>query len=60
MKLKDRVAIVTGAARGIGKAIVLAFIREGTRLVLIDVDRGILEATRNETEKSKEEVIAIP
>ena len=60
MKLKHRVAIVTGAARGIGKAIALAFIREGTRLVLIDLDRGILEATRNETEKSKEEVIAIP
>jgi 3-oxoacyl-[acyl-carrier protein] reductase len=60
MKLKDRVAIVTGAARGIGKAIALAFIREGARLALVDVDKAILEAAKNEIKKNKEEVIAIP
>ena len=60
MKLKDRAAIVTGGARGIGKAIVLAFIREGARLALVDVDKGMLEAARNEIRKNREEVIAIP
>ncbi|MDQ6931493.1 MAG: SDR family oxidoreductase [Candidatus Eremiobacteraeota bacterium] len=34
MQLSDKVAIVTGAATGIGKAISLAFAREGARIVI--------------------------
>lgn len=34
MRLKDRVAIVTGASRGIGKACALALAKEGAKLVL--------------------------
>jgi 3-oxoacyl-[acyl-carrier protein] reductase len=60
MKLKDRVAIVTGGARGIGKAIAIAFIREGAKLALIDVDKGVLETAKNEIKKGRGEVIAIP
>ena len=37
MLLKDRVAIITGAAAGIGKAIALRFAREGCRLAIADV-----------------------
>ena len=37
MKLKDRVAIVTGAARGIGKAICLALAENGAIIVGVDV-----------------------
>ncbi len=60
MKLKDRVAIITGGAKGIGKAIGSAFVREGAKVCLIDVDQGILEITKNEIRKSREEVIALP
>jgi len=37
MRLKDRVAMVTGAARGIGQAYCLALAREGANIVAVDI-----------------------
>ncbi|MCF8095063.1 MAG: SDR family oxidoreductase [Desulfobacteraceae bacterium] len=36
--LKDRVAIITGSGRGIGRAAALAFAREGAKVVVSDID----------------------
>jgi len=38
MKLKNKVAIVTGAAGGIGREIALTFAREGARVCIADLD----------------------
>ena len=59
MKLKDRAAIITGGARGIGKAIGSAFVREGAKVCLVDVDQGVLETTKNEIRKNGEEILAL-
>ncbi len=39
MRLKDKVAIVTGSGRGIGEAIVTRFVEEGAKTVLCDIDQ---------------------
>jgi 3-oxoacyl-[acyl-carrier protein] reductase len=45
MELRDQVAIVTGAGRGIGKAIALRLAREGADIAVVDVDPGTATAT---------------
>lgn len=48
MKLKDNVALITGAGRGIGKATAILFAREGAKIAIADWDDKLGEETVRE------------
>ena len=45
MRLLDKVAIITGAGRGIGQATAVKFAAEGAKVVVCDIDEGGIEET---------------
>jgi len=50
MQLKDKVTIVTGGARGIGRDIALLFAKAGSHIALCDVNAELLASTAREIE----------
>jgi NAD(P)-dependent dehydrogenase (short-subunit alcohol dehydrogenase family) len=48
VRLADRVAIVTGGSRGIGRAYTERFLREGASVIMADIDDANGETTRSE------------
>lgn len=53
MRLKDKSAIITGAASGIGKAIAIRFAREGAKVAIADLNKEAADATAREIRAGK-------
>ncbi len=59
MKLKDKVALITGGASGIGQATALRFAQEGALLVISDVDEEGLASASQEIQEAGAEVAMV-
>ena len=60
MRLKDKVAVVTGAARGIGRACAHCLAAEGAKVVLSDVDEAGGEAAAEALQAEGAEALFVP
>ncbi len=60
VSLKDKVAIVTGASKGIGKAIALELAKKGASIVLASRNFELLTEVKNEIINSGGTAVAIP
>ena len=58
--LKGKIALITGASRGIGKAIAMVLAEEGANLALCSRGRDELEVTAEEIKAKGVEVLAVP
>lgn len=60
MKLADRIALVTGAGRGVGAATAMLLARDGARLVVNDLDEDEAEQTVARIRAAGGDVLAVP
>lgn len=58
--LKNKVAVVTGAASGIGLALAERFLSEGMKVVMADVEAASLEKEASRLDDSGDRVLAVP
>ncbi|SHE64966.1 3-oxoacyl-[acyl-carrier-protein] reductase [Caloramator proteoclasticus] len=59
MRLQGKVAIITGAARGIGKATAEKFLKEGASVVICDINQEQVDTAVNELKAISENVIGV-
>ena len=58
-EFQDRVAVVTGGASGLGRAMALRFAREGMKIVLADIQADALKKTEADFEQARIPVLAV-
>jgi NAD(P)-dependent dehydrogenase (short-subunit alcohol dehydrogenase family) len=59
MKLENKVAIVTGGAQGIGRALTLGLARAGANVVIADIQKDVAEATAEDVRITGRKAFAI-
>jgi 3-hydroxybutyrate dehydrogenase len=59
MRLKDKVAIITGAASGIGKEIAIIFAREGAKVAIADLDQKAADTTAREIDPTGKRAVGV-
>jgi 3-oxoacyl-[acyl-carrier protein] reductase len=59
MRLKDKVAIITGAGQGIGRAYANRFAREGARIVVAEINEDIGRRTEQEIKATGAEALFV-
>jgi len=57
--LENKVAIITGGARGIGKGIAIKFASEGCKVAIVDISLKDARGTRAELKKTGADALAI-
>ena len=57
-RLKNRIAIITGAGQGIGKALALGLAREGAKVVIADINEENAASVRREVQAFGETALA--
>ncbi len=58
--LQNKAVMITGASRGLGRALALAYAQEGANLVVNSRNAGLLDPVAEETKGTGVEVLAIP
>ena len=59
MRLKDRVAIVTGGGAGIGRSVCVNMVKEGAKVVVADINQAAAEETASSIKKEGGDAMVI-